>query len=146
MFETQSGKQFAVTNTHFDLLRDGREAELTEVMKSQEKQLVDFSDSLKEKYNCPIISVGDYNTMEDTPETNPMDIPEIYNSLASRLTDSKFSCQNQICGEMQACDYPSYDHIFINGNATTNTFALLSYKCFETMSDHYPIFADINLN
>lgn len=36
--------------------------------------------------------------------------------------------------------------IFIKGNAETETFALLSYGYLSNMSDHYPIFADININ
>lgn len=146
VFEVKaSGKRFAVTNTHFDLLRDGREAELTEVMRSQEKELVSFADELNKKYNCPVMCVGDFNTMEDTPETREIDIPEIYNSLAADMTDAKFSCKTQVCGDKQAWDYPSYDHVFIKGGARADTFALLSYDCLSEMSDHYPIFADIAL-
>lgn len=146
VFETKSsGKRFAVTNTHFDLLRDGREVELTEVMRSQEKELAAFADELRDKYNCPVMCVGDFNTMEDTPETREIDIPEIYNALAADMTDAKFSCKTQICGDKQAWDYPSYDHIFINGDARADAFALLSYACLSEMSDHYPIFADIAL-
>lgn len=141
----KTGKIFAATSTHFDLLRDGREKELTAVMKSQAKELIDFDNNLYSKYNCPIVSVGDYNTMEDTPETKDIDIPEIYNTLADSLTDAKFNCDNKVCGTQQVWEYPSYDHIFIKGSAKTDTFALLSYKSLENMSDHYPIFADISL-
>ena len=146
VFEVKkTGKRFAVTSTHFDLLRDGREEELTKVMRSQTNQLLDFDNDTYKKYNCPVISVGDFNTMEDTPETKPIDIPAIYNTLAKNLTDSKFNCKNQVCGSEQIWEYPSYDHIFIKGDATTDTFALLSYKSLSDMSDHYTIFADIKL-
>lgn len=141
----KTGEQFAVASTHFDLLREGREEELTAVMKSQAKELIDFDNDTYKKYNCPVISVGDYNTMEDTANTKPIDIPEIYNTLAENLTDSKFNCANQVCGTEQEWSFPSYDHIFIKGDAKADTFALLSYKCLADMSDHYPIFADIEL-
>ena len=142
----KDGKTFAVTSTHFDLLRDGREAELTEVMRTQAKELTDFVQKTSEKYSCPVFSVGDFNTMEDTPQTKPIDIPEIYNTLCKSLTDAKFSCRHKVCGEKQEWCYPSYDHIFIKGDATAETFALLSYDCLSDMSDHYPIFADIEIN
>ena len=143
VFEVKAtGKQFAVTNTHFDLLRDGREAELTEVMKSQTDELLKCVDEIAEKYDCPVFSVGDFNTMEDTEYTKPIDIPEIYNSLADRLCDTKFSSENQICGTEQVWNYPSYDHIFLKGNAKVSSFCLMSYDYLTDMSDHYPVFAD----
>ena len=142
----ETGKRFAVVSTHFDLLRDGREEELTQVMRSQKDELLSEIDRLSAEYNCPVFSTGDFNTMEDTPETREIDIPEIYNSLAQNLTDTKFNCNNRVFGEAQAWEYPSYDHIFIKGNAETETFALLSYGYLSDMSDHYPIFADININ
>ena len=146
VFEVKgTGKRFALTNTHFDLLRDGRETELREVMLSQTDELSNKIYSLADEYDCPVFSTGDYNTMEDTPYTKDIDIPEIYNLLSSRFVDSKFNCQNQVCGTEQDWDYPSYDHIFVYGNAEVDTFALLSYKYLSDMSDHYPVFADIDL-
>lgn len=147
VFEVKAtGKQFAVTNTHFDLLREGREEELTAVMHSQADELIEFVNSIADEYNCPVFSVGDFNTMEDTAFTNPVDIPEIYNKLAQNFTDSKFNCENKVCGTQQDWNYPSYDHIFIKGNAKAQTFSLMSYAYLTDMSDHYPIFADIKLS
>lgn len=147
VFEVKAtGKRFAVTNTHFDLLREGREEELTSVMHSQADELLAFVNSIADEYNCPVISVGDFNTMEDTAFTKPVDIPEIYNKLAQNLTDAKFNCENKICGTEQDWAYPSYDHIFIKGSAHAQTFALMSYSYLVDMSDHYPIFADIKLS
>ena len=146
VFEVKdTGKRFAVTSTHLDLLREGKEQELTEVMQTQAKELIEFDNNTYSKYDCPVISVGDYNTMEDTPQTKAIDSPAIYNELANNLNDSKFSCEHQICGTEQAWLYPSYDHIFIKGEAKADTFALLSYKWLSDMSDHYPVFADIAL-
>lgn len=141
----ETGKVFAATSTHFDLLREGREEELTAVIKSQSNELISFVDALSEEYDCPVISVGDFNTMEDTPQTKSVDIPEIYYTLAQKYTDAKFNCDNQVCGELQPWDYPSYDHIFMTSGAKAETFALLSYDWLNGISDHYPIFADINI-
>lgn len=147
VFEVKkTGERFAVTNTHLDLLREGREEELTLVMESQAEELSRCIDSLSQDYACPIISVGDFNTMEDTPYTKEIDIPDIYNTLAEKYTDAKFSSKKQVCGNAQEWEYPSYDHIFINGEAASDTFALLSYDYLTEMSDHYPIFADISIN
>lgn len=147
VFEVKAtGKQFAVTNTHFDLLREGREDELTQVMNSQASELLGCVDNLSDEYNCPVFSVGDFNTMEDTAQTRPIDIPEIYNKLSQKLTDTKFVSENRIYGSEQNWDYPSYDHIFSNGNADVKAFCIMSYDYLTDMSDHYPIFADIVLH
>ena len=140
-----SGKRFAVTSTHFDLLRDGREEELTAVMESQRDELLNLVDELSAKFECPVFSVGDFNTMEDTAETKEIDIPAIYNSIAGQLIDTKFSADRKVCGIAQEWLYPSYDHIFMKGNAQINTFCLMSYDYLTDMSDHYPIFADVIL-
>lgn len=147
VFEVKAtGKQFAVTNTHFDLLREGREDELTQVMNSQASELLSCVDNLSDEYNCPVFSIGDFNTMEDTAQTRPIDIPEIYNKLSQKLTDTKFVSENRIYGSEQNWDYPSYDHIFSNGNADVKAFCIMSYDYLTDMSDHYPIFADIVLH
>lgn len=146
VFESkETGKRFAVTNTHFDLIREGREAEFAEIMEYQRERTISFSNELKEKYDCPVFSTGDFNTMEDTELTNEVDIPAIYNSLAQSLVDAKYEAKTQICGNAQAWEYPSYDHIFMNGEASVNTFAVLSYDYFTDMSDHYPIIADVTV-
>lgn len=142
----ETAKRFAVTNTHFDLLRDGREQELTAVMESQAQELSDLISSLSSDYSCPVFAVGDFNTMEDTPETKPIDIPAIYNTLAERFTDAKFSSSVSVCGTQQTWEYPLYDHIFIDGNARADCFALLSYDYLSDMSDHYPIFTDASIS
>lgn len=40
---------------------------------------------------------------------------------------------------------PSYDHIFINGTATAKRFTMLSDSYMNAMSDHYPIYADLEI-
>ena len=141
----KTGKRFAVTNTHLDLLRDGQEKELTHVMRSQRDELLNCIEEIVEKFDCPVFSTGDYNTAEDTPKTNETDIPEIYNSLTESLVDTKYVSKNQVFGTEKDWKYPSYDHIFMKGNAEINSFCLMSYDYLTDMSDHYTIFADISL-
>jgi len=146
VFEVKkTGKRFAVTNTHFDLLRDGREEELTEVMNSQTDELLKLVDNIANEYGCPVFSTGDFNTMEDTEFTKPIDIPAIYNRLSQNLTDAKFISENRFYGSEQSWEYPSYDHIFFKGDAGVKAFCIMSYDYLTDMSDHYPIFADIIL-
>lgn len=143
--EKQSGKVFAVTNTHFSLIFDEKNPSYADVMRSQAAELTEFIYKLSEDNNCPVFSVGDYNTMEDVPQASTVDIPEIYNTLSQKLTDTKYIAENKICGDAVNYDYPSWDHIFLYGNAGIHTFSLLSYDYLTDISDHYPIFTDITL-
>ncbi|MCM1114881.1 MAG: hypothetical protein NC397_05235 [Clostridium sp.] len=142
----ETGAKFAVTNTHFDLLREGQEEELSAVMHSQADELIHFVNELAEDYGCPVFSVGDYNSMEDRPYTKPINIPEIYNTLADEFEDARYNSKKTVDGTEQDWDSISFDHIFYKGEAEIDTFAVLSYEYLTDMSDHYPIFADIKLN
>ncbi len=143
--EKGSGKTFIVTNTHFSLLFDGKEEEFAEIMRTQAKELSNLIYKLNNEYSCPVFSVGDYNTMEDKPETQEIDIPEIYNFLESKFVDTKYEAETKLCGSEVSYDYPAWDHIFRYGNAKTKTFCLLSDSYFSDMSDHYSIFADVEI-
>lgn len=143
--EKESGKTFVVTNTHLSLLFEGKEDEFTDIMRKQSKELSDFIYELGNKYNCPVFAIGDYNTMEDKPETRPIDIPEIYNFLKSQFVDTKYEAETKTCGSELNYDYPAWDHIFRYGDAKTKTFCLLSHSCFSDISDHYSIFADVEI-
>ncbi|MCC8016576.1 MAG: hypothetical protein LIO43_04245 [Clostridiales bacterium] len=144
--QKSSGKRFAVTNTHFDLLREGQEKEEYAVMQSQTEELVNLVSNLYSRYNCPVFSAGDFNAMENTESTKPIDAPEIYSQLSSNLNDLKYDAENFVCGNAQGFAAPSYDHIFSNKEVSVKQFVLLSDESMNKMSDHYPAFADIDLN
>lgn len=139
----ESGKRFAVTNTHLDLLREGQEAREMQVMQSQSDELISLVGALGSEYNCPVFSVGDFNAMERTAETGELDAPEIYEKLAGSLTDSKYSAVQTSFGTECSFDQPSYDHIFIYGSASAQSFTMLSDDYMSAVSDHYPVYADI---
>lgn len=143
--DKETGKTFAATNTHFSLIVGGREEETEAVMKSQVSEISAFIDKLNKEYNCPVIAVGDYNTMENRPETKPSDVPQIYESLCEEFNDAKYIAEKTVTGPEVDFDFPSYDHIFICGDVEVETFALLAYDYMTPASDHYPIFADINI-
>lgn len=146
LFEVKStGKRFVATSTHFDLMSSDDDSEKKAIMQSEADKFIKLSNELHEKYSVPVISTGDYNAMERTPETRPVDAPEIYEYLADTFTDCKFEAENRKCGNAWALEQPVYDHIFLNGTANVKKYELLSSDYLNTMSDHYPIYADIEL-
>lgn len=146
LFEVKTtGKRFVATSTHFDLMSSDGDSEKKSIMQSEADKFIKLSNELREKYSVPVISTGDYNAMERTPETRPVDAPEIYEYLADTFTDCKFAAENRKCGNAWALEQPVYDHIFLNGEAKVKNYELLSGDYLSTMSDHYPIYADIEL-
>lgn len=68
-----------------------------------------------------------------------MDAPEICEGLCKDLTEETVS------GEMCTPNEPTYDHIFLNGEAQVCRYCILSPEALSEMSDHYPIFVDADI-
>lgn len=140
-----NGKQFIAVSTHFDLLHENKIAEELPILQSQAEHLSAFTETLSKKYNCPVILTGDYNSMEDTLKTRDVDAKEIYIYLSEKLTDVKKSALRAKSGNGWSLSEPVYDHIFLKGDCDVTLFRLLSDLSFSEMSDHYPIFADFDI-
>lgn len=147
IFESKAtGKKFAVISTHFDCIRTDEEELMLSYMKTQTKQINEISDSIKEEYGVPVFCVGDFNTKNSGEGVDPvMDAPEIYEELCKTLTDTRLIAEENASGDALGADDPTWDHIFLNGEAKINRYAIVSPETLSGMSDHYPIFADITL-
>lgn len=146
VFETLAdGKRFIVTSTHLDLIREGKEETEFAIMRGQAEEFFELLGSLRAKYDCSAFCTGDYNAMENDSEKGVFAAAGIYDIFAERLQDIKFQSAEQAAGTMEAWDYPSWDHIFMDGEAEILAFRVCSEPFLKDMSDHYPIFADISL-
>lgn len=141
--EKDTGKRFAVTSTHFDLIRTGTEAEELAIMNIQATEMIQLVTELEQKYDCPVFSTGDYNAMEDGSIHGEYDAPEIYEKLTQSLTDTKDMAVLKQCGDAQGLEVPNYDHIFLKGEADVKSYQILSDSYITPLSDHYPIFIDV---
>ena len=143
LFERKdNGGKFIVTSTHFDLIRENQEEEELRTMTSQAEELIALVNDLGSRYSCPVFSTGDFNAMEDGRNNGEYDAPEIYAKLAGSLTDTKTAAQQKKAGADLAIDEPTYDHIFLHGNAEIRQFQILSQPYMTPVSDHYSIFVD----
>lgn len=146
VFETLAGgKRFIVTSTHLDLIREGKEDAEFAIMQGQAEEFFELLADLRAKYDCPAFCTGDYNAMENDSEKGVFAAAGIYEVFAGRLQDTKFRAASQAAGTEEAWDYPSWDHIFMEGEAEILAFRVCSEPFLKDMSDHYPIFADISL-
>ena len=141
----ETKKQFIVISTHFDTMRPGQEEEMFSFMESQKEELIALSAQLKEMYNVPVFSIGDFNSCNAGGNDPVMDAPEIYEALSKELTDVKDVAEEKLNGDALGVDEPTWDHIFLDGEADVQRYAILSHENFKSMSDHFPIFADVYL-
>lgn len=166
VFRTKTdGKVFAVTSTHLDLIREGKEDEQLAVMLLQADELTSVVDKIVKDYDCPVFMCGDYNCMEERQEYLPEEYYgavstasaayTVYNKIADKYSDAKYQTDilpYDIGGGLLphgGWSSPTWDHIFFCGEARVEAFAVLSSQFFQRrddytsrISDHLPIFAD----
>ena len=156
--DKKTGKRYIVISTHMCTRSNG-------VRGLQAIEIVDLISSLVEKYNVPVFFGGDFNGLPNhanyvyfvSDKANYTDIalngvakefasvtrthhtyPLYFKDLDLELTDP-----NDNTGESLTC----IDHIMmINGDKVdVNVYGVVVDECSMSGSDHYPIFADVNL-
>lgn len=146
VFERKAdGKRFAVTSTHLDLIRENKEKEQLAIMNVQSDEMIKIAEELCVKYACPVFSTGDFNAMENGDGNGIYDAPEIYEKLAASMKDTKNMAQKKLCGDAQGLTAPTYDHVFLTGEAEIKCYQLLSSSYVKPLSDHFPLFIDADI-
>lgn len=140
--DIDSGKKYVVVNTHWDIV--------DEYVMTQATEMGNLVNQLAEKYNCPVITTGDYNKKESSPEYKKF--VEI-----TGLRDSKYN--SAVTGNVHATSHgfsplgkmpststkESIDHILGNDKVEFLYFTVMTDQIVLDNSDHCPIFADIKL-
>lgn len=134
------GAEFIVTNTHWDITDDKRQAQLPEN--------TTWINELQEQYNVPIFACGDYNSnekdlfknfLQNTKMTDPRYTAEtIVNPgrTTHTLTYNPDGNANTLC----------IDHIAVREGQNVLFYNRLTLKEALTASDHCPIYIDVKLN
>lgn len=136
-FQNKASKEdFIVINTHFNLC----ESDSLKAPLNQSQELIRYSKTLQEKYDCPVIIIGDFNSKERGETKAP------YQLLLTAFTDCKNSAKIQINGNNTTEKSVSFDHIFTLGDIQVKSINFLSYYGLKALSDHYPIYVDITVN
>lgn len=140
VFETVADqRRFAVINTHWDTnrLADNRFVQAEEMGK---KVL-----EIREKYQCPVICTGDFNTNRMSGEFKKF-------LELSQTADAQANVEEQINGEYRSqhtlWEMPdrgktSIDHITYTEDIKPVVFAVLAEKEILGVSDHCPLLIDL---
>lgn len=142
--QKSTSKKFAVISTHLSFLRKTYESLDIITARLQCAELLGLITELKEKYGCAVIVAGDFNSKESSKKSQAEPTSEVYEILKSVLIDAKPSAKELFAEESEK-EAPSYDHIFISGNADITGFSVISSEPYSGISDHLPIFSDIIL-
>ena len=137
-------KIFTVVNTHLSFLEELEEENFF-TQTCQVNELYSVTQSLELQYPYPIFVIGDFNTKRRVSYQKSVINSGSYGILNSLYTDSEDIAKNKFCGENFNFNNTLIDHIFIKGDVTVKNLSLLSQNCFSSLSDHYPLFADIKL-
>ena len=137
-------KIFTVVNTHLSFLEELEEENFF-TQTCQVNELYSVTQFLELQYPYPIFVIGDFNTKRRVSYQKSVINSGSYGILNSLYTDSEDIAKNKFCGENFNFNNTLIDHIFIKGDVTVKNLSLLSQNCFSSLSDHYPLFADIKL-
>lgn len=114
---------------------------------------MDKLDELQAKYNCPALVVGDFNTSYDTPVIKSAFERGFHHAhdVAVEFADEEQGWHP--CSVRGFSDYEkggftaAIDHILVRGESEgfVRRFERYSPEYYLTLSDHSPVFADIEL-
>lgn len=136
--QKSTGKSFIVINTHLSLFNEKNDPPLKQTM-----ELLDLIDRLKERYDCPLFLIGDFNSGKGYSEDDKAS--SVYEILCTTLTDTLRDTKEKSFGANLSVNSLTVDHIFLKGEAEIGRYVILSQNTFASLSDHYPIFIDVSL-
>lgn len=156
--DKKTGKRYIVVSTHMCTRSNG-------VRGLQAVEVVDLITSLVEKYDAPVFFGGDFNGLPNhanytyfvSDKANYIDVA--LNGVAKEFAsitrthhtyplynpelDLELVAPDDNTGESLSC----IDHIMMTNaeNVEVNVYGVVVDECSQSGSDHYPIFADVNL-
>ena len=141
-----SGEKFVVINTHLDLRKEEEPYHTNRA--TQASEFAAFINELKGRYDCPVITTGDYNTTE--AENGYKTIINTAQMSEAKYTAHtvKRACNtyHDLGKAVSVTKANSIDHIFGSDRAEFMYFNVLVDKTVINASDHCPIYADVKLN
>ncbi len=136
--KNDSQKMFIVMNTHLSFSDKEKPYAL-----SQATEIIELFREIYREYPYPVFLIGDFNSRKRTE--NSYLLSSVYEQLALYFTDTQFTAQNRSYGTEKSVYTSGPDHIFTYATSDIKSFVLLSDKELKMLSDHYPIFIDVNL-
>ena len=140
-FERKSdGARFIVANTHWDLTK------MPESRTLQAIEMGDFIVEMRAKYNCPAVTVGDYNTQDYQEQFQTyLDHSQLSDAgLTANVINRNYKSTHDLFEEqVPAPEIRAIDHVFYSADIEALYYNMLIDKTVIDASDHFPVYADI---
>ncbi len=133
-------ERFIVMNTHWCIVKENRIVEAVEMAALYNKY--------KDKYNCPIITVGDYNANEGSEEyKNYISLTGLNNARHDADVKKRLTKTTHSLGKAPTADHTAaIDHIFYSDDIKCLYYNTLVDQIVLDSSDHNPIYADFKFD
>ncbi len=137
------GKRFIVINTHWDLSSNDDKGYRT----AHSKEMAAYAIELEKKYDCPIITTGDYNATESTSMyLNFVNTTGFHEAkYTAKVINRACKTYHDLGTAVSTAKANSIDHIFGSDKVEFLYYDVLINKIVTDASDHNPIYADIKL-
>lgn len=142
-FERKSdGAFFIAINTHWDPKEDGEQRRIV-----QAAETVDLIAVLREMYNCPIVTTGDYNSIiTSDPIKNYMESASMRDACDSaQVINRAIKTTHGGLHSSSVSNGNAIDHVFASAEFEILYYNVLCDKYLGNASDHYPVYADLKL-
>ena len=146
-FERKSdGARFVAINTHWNV-GDANDAQKTADQVAQATEMAEFVLSMQKKYNCPIISTGDYNSRlsQDPIKTYMTNSGMVDACQSAKVVNRSIKTTHTLFTESHRGAGEAIDHVFASPEVELLFYNVLIDECLAPSSDHNPIYADIKL-
>lgn len=135
------GRRFVVMTTHWDL---GRNPQYQEI---HSNEMAEIAVSLKNRFNLPVITTGDYNANESTVYIKNFLSKTGFHEAKYTADEIKLACKtyHTIGVSVSTAPADSIDHIFGSPDAKFLFYTVVVSQLAIDSSDHCPIYADVKL-
>lgn len=145
VFESKaSGSRFIVCNTHYDANHTG---DHTPIRVKQATEMAEIVNGLVEKYKVPVFCCGDYNcTEESEPFGTFMKLTGFKDpKFTAAKIDNPIKTYHKLGEAVSRENNLGIDHIACSPDAEVLYYNTLCGKFWLPISDHFPIYIDVNL-
>ena len=146
-FERKSdGERLVAINTHWNV-GDEKDEKKTADQVAQATEMAEFVLTMKARYNCPIITTGDYNSrLSQIPLSTYINNSGMKDAcLNAKVVNRSIKTTHALFSESTRGSGEAIDHVFASSEIEILFYNVLIDKCLAPSSDHYPVYADLKL-
>ena len=139
-----NGQIFGVTSTHFFHLSDRSKANPVRVENARE--LLALVSKLEAQYNCPFISVGDYNSYPTDEAYKVLESSAIFADSRYLATQERMiTAAGHTHNKVNISGNPCIDYLFVTDEVSVVRNKIAINEITATAGDHFPVFADVTI-